>query len=179
MEVSATFYNWYKIVDNGDRTYYPSGASSAAGEKVYYTSAPVNGAIKDQSTKTTAYKWYTKQTTTTSNYTAIAPSGYVSATKTNDSKWTDWSKWSKSNPKTSDGRNRQIESRVKIKLQEIKSTSSTDWANLSTDYMSRDQLIRVFANKGYKVSSLKDINNAGEIRYQMKMLVRNKIGGNY
>ena len=179
LQVSATFYYWYKIVDNGDRTYYPSGASSAAGEKVYYTKAPVNGAIKDVSSKTTAYKWYTQSTSVTSTYTAVAPSGYVNATKTSDSKWSDWSNWSKSNPKISDGRNRQIESRVKIKLQEIKSTSSTDWVDLSTDYMSKDQLVRVFKNKGYNVSTLKDINNAGEIRYQIKMLVRNKKEGNY
>ena len=40
-------------------------------------------------------------------------------------------------------------------------------------------MIRVLQNKGYNIGTLKDINNNGEIRYQMKMLVRNKIGGNY
>ena len=179
IEVSATFYYWYKMVDNGDRTYYPSGASTANGERVYYTSAPTDGAIKDQATRATAYKWYKQDTTTTSNYTAVAPRGYINASKTGDSKWSDWSNWSKSNPKTSDGRNRQIESKVKIKLQEIKSVASTDWVDLSVDYMSEDQMIRVLQNKGYNIGTLKDINNNGEIRYQMKMLVRNKIGGNY
>jgi len=172
--VTVTFYNWYKIVDSGDRTYYPSGASSASGEKVYYTSAPVSGAIKDQASKTTAYKWYAESSSVTSNYTAIAPGGYINATKTNDSKWADWSKWSKSNPKISDGRNRQIESKVKIKLQEIKEVNSEDWANLSNDYISKEQLIRVFQNKGYNIGSINDINNNGDIRYQVKMMIRNK-----
>ncbi len=178
LQVSATFYNWYKIVDSGDRTYYPSGASTASGERVYYTSAPVEGAIKDQATRATAYKWYTQSTTTTSNYTAVAPSGYVSVARTNDSKWSDWSKWTKSNPKASDGRNRQVETKVKIKLQEIKSVESNDWQDLSVDYMTQDQMVRIFQNKGYNVSTLKDINNNGEIRYQMKMLIRNKREGN-
>ena len=57
--------------------------------------------------------------------------------------------------------------------------ASTDWTDLSVDYMSEDQMIRVFQNKGYNIGTLKDINNNGEIRYQMKLLVRNKIGGNY
>ncbi len=174
VQVTVTFYNWYKIVDNGDRTYYPSGSSTASGEKVYYTSAPKAGAIKDQATKTTAYKWYMQNTTTTSNYTAIAPGGYVNVEQTGISKWSDWSKWSKSNPKISDGRNRQIESRVKIKLQEIKQTASTDWENVGIDYMSQDSLIKVFQNQGFNVSTLEDINNNGNIRYQVKMLVRNK-----
>ena len=178
IQVSATFYNWYKIVDSGDRTYYPSGASTAAGEKVYYTSAPVNGAIKDEASKTTAYKWYAQSATTTSNYTAVAPSGYTNATRTEDSKWGDWSKWNKSNPKTSDGRNRQIESKVKIKLQEIKSVTSNDWVDLSNEYITREQLIRVFQNKGYNIGSINDINNNGDIRYQVKMQIRNKKGLN-
>ena len=174
VKTSATFYNWYKLVDGGDRTYYPSGASSASGERVYYTSAPVSGAIKDVASKATAYKWYAETSTVTSNYTAIAPGGYVSATKTSDSKWTDWSKWSKSNPKTSDGRERQIESKVKIKLQEIKGSTSTDWKDLSLEYVTKDQMIKAFQNTGYKVNTLDDINNNGEIRYQVKMFVRNK-----
>ena len=176
--VSVTFYNWYKMVDSGDRTYYPSGASSASGERVYYTSAPVSGAVKDQASKTTTYKWYTQTSSITPNYTATAPGGYISATKTEDSKWSDWSKWNKSNPKISDGRNRQIESKVKIKLQEIKQTSSTDWENLSVEYITKDQLIKVFQNKGYNIATINDINNNGDIRYQVKMQIRNKKGLN-
>ena len=175
--VSVTFYNWYKLVDSGDRTYYPSGASTAAGENTYYTKAPVEGAIKDAATKSTAYKWYYTESTTTKNYTAVAPSGYVSTEKTSDKKWGDWSKWSKSNPKINDGRNRQIESKVKIKLQEIKGSTSGDWEDLDDDYLSEEALIKVYQNKGYKVATLEDINNNGDIRYQVKMLVRNKKEG--
>jgi hypothetical protein len=178
VKVTKIFYNWYKLVDGGDRTYYPSGASSASGERVYYTSAPVSNAIKDPATKTTAYKWYAQTSTTTSSYTAVAPGGYIGATKTDDSKWSDWSKWSKSNPKISDGRNRQIESKVKIKLQEIKGSTSTDWKDLAIEYMTKEQMILAFQNKGYKVNTLDDINNNGEIRYQTKMFVRNKKGVN-
>ena len=35
-------------------------------------------------------------------------------------------------------------------------------------------MIKIFNDKGYKVTSLSDINNNGEIRYQIKMLLRNK-----
>ena len=175
--VSVTFYNWYKLVDSNDRTYYPSGASTASGEKTYYTSAPVTGAIRDLSTKATAYKWYYTDSTVTSNYTAVAPSGYISTEKTSDSKWGDWSKWSTSNPKISDGRNRQIESKVKIKLQEIKDTYSSDWVALNEDYMTEKQMYSVLQNKGYNVATLDDINNNGDIKYEVKMYLKNKKEG--
>ncbi len=175
--LTYTFYNWYKLVDSNDRTYYPSGASTASQENTYYTSAPVSGAIRDLSTKATAYKWYHTETSITDKYTAVAPSGNVSAEKTSDSKWGDWSKWSKSNPKISDGRNRQIESKVKIKLQEIKNTYSNDWKALDSNFMSEAQMISVLQNKGYKVGTLEDINNNGNIRYEVKMYLRNKKEG--
>ena len=76
------------------------------------------------------------------------------------------------------GRNRQIESKVKIKLQEIKGSTSSDWKDLAIEYMTKEQLILAFQNKGYKVNTLDDINNNGEIRYQTKMFIRNKKGVN-
>ena len=45
--------------------------------------------------------------------------------------------------------------------------------------MTKEQLILAFQNKGYKVNTLDDINNNGEIRYQTKMFIRNKKGVNY
>lgn len=174
---SATtyYYNWYKIVEEGPRTYYPSKASEAKGESVYYTEAPVKGAIMDIDTKTTAYKWYKSTKSTTSEYSAVAPSGYASATKTNVSKWSEWTDWSTKNPKINDGRIRNIETKTKIKLQQILETnSSSEYEDLSDEYVDETEMINIFNNKGYKVSSLTDINNNGEIRYQIKMYLRNK-----
>ena len=38
--------------------YYPSGSSTASGEKTYYPTSPVSGAIRDDATKATVYKYY-------------------------------------------------------------------------------------------------------------------------
>ena len=174
-KATRTYYNWYKIEEEGGRKYYPSGASEAKGEKVYYTEAPVAGAVKDTATKSTAYKWYKSTKSTTSEYTAVAPKGYASATKTNTSKWSEWTDWSTKNPKINDGRTRNIETKTKIKLQQILGTSSSsDYEDLSTEYVTEEEMIKIFNDKGYKVTSLSDINNNGEIRYQIKMLLRNK-----
>lgn len=171
--VTVTFYKWYKLESGTTRTYYPSGATKASGEKVYYIEAPVSNAIKDTSTKTTAYKWYKEINSVTSTYTAVAPSGYATATKTGSSKWSDWSDWTSSNPSTDDGRQREITTKTKIKLQEIKATGNT-WENLSNDYVTEEQLIKLFKEKGYEVKTLEDITNNGQIKYQLKMYVRNK-----
>jgi hypothetical protein len=176
--VTVTFYKWYKLENSTERTYYPSGSTTAGGEKVYYTEAPVSGAIKDTSTKATAYKWYKETKSRTDGYSAVAPSGYSTATKTSESKWGDWSGWNSSNPKTSDGRERQIETRVKIRLQEIKAGTNDNWENLSNEYLTEEQVIKVFNEKGYEVKTLEDITNNGEIRYKLQMTVRNKKGAN-
>ena len=166
-------YKWYKLT-NEVRRYYPSGSTTASGEKVYYTSAPVKNAIKDTTTRTNAYKWYSESKLVSSTFTAIAPSGYSTASKTNDYKWSDWTSWSTKNPKISDGRTRTVETKTKIKLQQIIPGESGGWTNLSQDYISEEELINIFKNKNYNVKTLEDINNNGEIRYQIKMYVRNK-----
>ena len=170
---TITFYYWYKIV-NGNRTYYPSGASSASGEKVYYVTEPFKGAIKDTSTKATAYKWYNETKSSTSGYSAVAPSGHSVATRASNYKWSDWSDWSTKNPSIKDGRERSIETKSKIKLQEIQGTTSSSWNNLSTDYLTEEELLELFKSKGYNVKTLEDINNNGQIRYQIELFVRNK-----
>ena len=178
-KITQTFYKWYKLVDGTERTYWPSNSKTAGGERVYYTEAPVSGAIKDTTTKATAYKWYKETKSRTDSYSAVAPSGYSTATKTNESKWGDWSGWSDKNPKTSDGRERQIETRVKIKLKQIKDGTNDNWENLSNDYLTEEQLIKVFNEKGYEnIKTLADITNNGEIRYKLQMSVRNKKGAN-
>lgn len=161
-------YKWYKI------SYYPSGSSNAEGEKAYYVSAPDSNAIKDTNTKATAYKWYRSTQTVTSSYTATAPSGYSTATKTTDYKWSDWSSWSTKNPKVNDGRSRTIETKSKIKLQQILGTTDSSWSNLTENYVSKEEMLEIFNNNKYNVKSLNDINSNGEIRYQIKMYVRNK-----
>ncbi len=170
--VTVTFYYWYKLDGNATKKYYPSGSSNESGEKVYYTSAPVEGASRDDSTKTTAYKWYKATEGTSSSYSAVAPSS--DATKTNDSKWGNWSSWSTKNPTVSDGRTRKIESKDKIKLQQILGTTEESWEDLSQTFISEEEMINVFKSKNYDVSSLKDINNNGELRYKVKMYIRNK-----
>ena len=171
--ITLTFYYWYKNTDDV-RTYYPSGSASASGENVYYVSEPFKGAIKDTSTRATAYKWYNEKIQTTSTYSAVAPSGYTSTKKTSDYKWSDWSNWSTTNPKVSDSREREIETKTKIKLQEIQGQTEESWQNLSEDYISENELINMFKQKGYKVNTLEDVLNNGQIRYQLKLFVRNK-----
>ena len=166
-------YNWYKLT-GGTKSYYPSKSSTAAGEKVYYTEAPIAGATKDTSTKATAFKWYKATEKETTEYTAVAPKGYSDATRTNKSKWGNWTEYSTKNPKVSDGRNRQIETKTKIKLQEIKGTSESSWENLSTTYVTEEEMINIYKQNKYNVNSLQDINNNGELKYDIKMIIRNK-----
>ncbi len=166
-------YNWYKLT-GGTKSYYPSKSSTAAGEKVYYIEAPIAGATKDTSTKATAFKWYKAREKETTEYTAVAPKGYSDATRTNKSKWGRWTEYSTKNPKVSDGRNRQIETKTKIKLQEIKGTSESSWENLSTTYVTEEEMINIYKQNKYNVNSLQDINNNGELKYDIKMIIRNK-----
>ena len=142
--LTITFYKWYKLEAGTTRSYYPSGSTTAGGEKVYYTEAPIKDAIKDTTTKATAYKWYRETKSRTDYYSAVAPSGYATATKT------------------------------KIRLQEIKSETNNNWINLADDYVTEERLISIFKEKGYDVKTLEDITNNGQIRYQLKMFVRNK-----
>lgn len=51
-----TQWQWYK--SGTGRKYYPSGSDTADKETTYYLNAPVNGAIKDETTKQTVYKFY-------------------------------------------------------------------------------------------------------------------------
>ncbi len=167
-------YNWYKLESSASRIYYPSGSSTAAGENVYYTSAPVSGAIKDTATKATVYKWYNSTSTQTKDYTAVAPSGYSGASKSVDSKWTEWSSYSTKNPKVSDGRTRQIETKTKIKLQAITGSTGDGWKDLTEEYLTEDELIEFLNSKNYRVNKLSDITNNGELKLKLQMLVRNK-----
>lgn len=51
-----TMWKWYK--NTTVKSYYPSGSSSSDKEDTYYITAPVENAIKDESTATTVYKYF-------------------------------------------------------------------------------------------------------------------------
>ncbi len=170
---TVTFYNWYRII-NESRKYYPSNKTTADGEKTYYTSAPVKNAIKDTDTKAIAYTWYKEVSSTSTKYTVTAPSGYYKVTKSSDYKWTDWTDWSKTDPKINDGRDRVVEKRTKIKLQEIQGVETAGWQNITTEYLTEENLIKLFKGRGYNVNSLEDITDNGQIKYQLVTFVRNK-----
>ena len=169
-------YYWYKYKETGEKKYYPSGSSKASGEKVYYTEAPVSGAIKDTTTKATAYKWYKQSTKTTSEYSAVAPSGYAAASKTSDFQYSNWSEWSVKNPKVSDGRDRTIETKIQMKIRPILNVSEDGWLPLddNTQYLTLEEMFTLFSNNDYDFESLEDINKDGTVRYQIKMYIRNK-----
>ena len=173
LKTPANYYKWYKF-ENETRSYYPSGSSTAAGEKTYYTSAPSSEYIKDASTEATAYNWYKNASTLTGNYFTTAPS--EGAVKSDQSRTTDWTEWS-TTPVYSLGSagTRTIETKVKLKIQEIKNSKATDYENIMKEYTEDiNVLIKAFQDKGYDVKSLEDIAMNGEIKYLSKMQVRNK-----
>lgn len=167
-------YNWYKIENNALKTYYPSNSNSASSESMYYLKSPINGAIKDENTKSTVYKWYREISSKTNEYTATCPKGNETCIKTKDSKWTDWSEYSVDDPKINDGRNRQIETRTKIKLQEIKGITNDSYKDLSDKYLNEYELIELLKQKNYSVNSLNDITNNGKLKLKIQMLIKNK-----
>lgn len=176
--VSVTFYNWYKQTGSNVKTYYPSGSTVASGEKMYYKEAPIDGAQKDTSTEVKAYKWYKETDGETSKYYSSAPE--ENATKIAKSeKWSSWSEWQNYEPeKLGNDGTRQIENRVKIKLQQIKEITDEDFKNIKENYMTEEELIKLFQDEGYKVENLLDITNNGDIRYKIKLFIRNKEGQN-
>jgi len=59
-EYTDTVYKWYTM--NTVKKYYPSNSSTAEGENTYYVTSPVSGAIKDETTMSTVYKFYKSDT---------------------------------------------------------------------------------------------------------------------
>lgn len=51
-----TMWKWYNNATL--KVYYPSGSSDVNKENTYYVDAPITGAIKDETTKATVYKFY-------------------------------------------------------------------------------------------------------------------------
>lgn len=154
------------------RSYYPSNATSAAGENTYYQNAPVSGLVKDDSTAAQVSKWYKTITNVTDKYYATAPSS--GATKASDGVWGNWSSYQTSQPKAYTN-TRQIESRIKVKYQKITAGVSTDtWKSITDNWVSESELISAFQENGYQVNTLKEIEDASDLRYQVKLEYRNR-----
>ena len=154
------------------RKYYPSNASSASGEKTYYQSAPASGLVKDENTVAQVSKWYKTITNVTDKYYATAPTN--GATKASDGVWGSWSNYQTAQPK-SYSKTRQIESRIKVKYQRITGVSSTDtWKAITDGYVSESELISAFQAANYQVNTLKEIEDASDLRYQVKLEYRNR-----
>ena len=169
---TLTAYNWYKL-GNGERTYYPSGSKLASGEKTYYSEAPATNLIRDEQTVTTGWKWYKSTETETPTYYATSP--MVGATRTNKSRWSDYSNWTTAKPESlSPNGIREIQTKTRIDLRRITSSGNSEWKVFNNEYLALDDLIKELKNKGYKVDSLKDIILSGELRYKTKLLIRDK-----
>ncbi len=167
--VSITVYQWYRFTDE-IRSYYPSGQSNVTNEKVFYKTAPVTGALKDMTTETTAYKWYKLVSGQVSGYSVEAPD--ENATRTTNYRWTSWTDWSSTKPKSSSYR--EIQSKQKVKLQNVDSISEENWLSIFTNYQQESEMISKFKELGYPVNTLSDINASGDIKYALKLFYRNK-----
>lgn len=154
------------------KKYYPSNASSASGEKTYYQSAPASGLIKDENTVAKVSKWFKTITNVTDKYYATAPS--TGATKASDGVWGNWSNYQTAQPKAYSG-TRQIESRIKVKYQKITAVNGADtWKAITDGYVSESELISAFQAANYQVNTLKEIEDASDLRYQVKLEYRNR-----
>ncbi len=148
--------------------YYPSGASSASGEKTYYTSSPASG-YTNKTARSLAYKWYKLTKTGTSSVASnTAPDSL--ATKSNSYSLGDWSDWTTTKPKENSGV--KVETKNKIKLQQIKGTDSKDWKDITKGYVSKSQLIKAFNDEN--ITTLKNVNENGQVKYKYKMYYRNR-----
>lgn len=158
---------WYKATI----TYY--GNTSPTGQVPYYKKAPVAGAIKDESTGKTVYKWYKLvESGSTQTYSAVAPT--EDAVKTADYQWGNWSKYSKTAPEKIKG-SREIETKVKVKLQQLLDNGSSSKIEISSEYLTEDELIKKLQAKGFKVYTLSDVYLNGEINLDIKLRYRNRI----
>lgn len=168
---TAVGYNWYKL-EYTEKKYYPSNATDVSKENTYYVSAPIAGLIKDTSTTTTGWKWYKKVSSQTINYYTTAPQS--DATKTGTSKWTEFTSWATTKPASlGNAGTRIVETKNKIKLRTILGDSD-EWLTFNEEFMDLEPLLLLLQEKGYKVYSLDDINTSGELRYKIKLYVRNK-----
>lgn len=139
----------------------------------YYLTSPANGAIKDESTAAqVSTKWYKLVTKVTDKYYATAPES--GATKAGSGVWGSWSSYQTTEPKAYSG-TRQIESRVKVKYQKITVVDGAEvWTPITNGYVSESELISAFQNANYQVNTLKEIEDANDLKYEIKLEYRNR-----
>ena len=160
------------MVDSTTRKYYPSNSANANEEKNYYLTAPITGAIKDDSTATNVSKYFKTITSTTDKYYSTAPS--TGATKVGDGIWGSWTDYQKTQPKAY-ANTRQIETRTKVVYKKVNNNSNLDkWVAISDEYLSETDLIAKFQSLGYEVTTLEDIESAKDLRYKVKLQYRNR-----
>lgn len=159
------------MVESTGKKYYPSGSTNASGENTYYVSAPVSGAKKDDNTAAQVSKYFKTVTSTTSKYYATSPSN--GASKVGNGVWGSWSSYQTSQPKSYSSR--QIETRTKVVYKKIKDGIGTDnWVAISDQFLSEADLISQFQSLGYEVNTLSDIEQASDLRYQVKLQYRDR-----
>ena len=160
------------MVESTIRKYYPSNSATAAGEKNYYLTAPITGAIKDESTAANVSRYFKTITKTTDKYYSTAPS--TGATKVGDGIWSNWTEYQTTQPKAY-ANTRQIETRTKVVYKKVNNTSNLDkWVAIVDEYLSEADLIAKFQSLGYQVTTLEDIENAKDLRYKVKLQYRNR-----
>lgn len=116
-----------------------------------------------------ASRYYKEVITTTDKYYQKAPT--ATSIKVGDGRWGSWSEYRTTKPKEYD--TRTIESRNKIKY-ELKDSSTDNWDKISDDYLTLEEFINKLKSLEYNVSSIKDINNNEELKYDVQLKYRNK-----
>lgn len=155
------------------KVYYPSGSSSAAGEKAYYTSAPAGGYThKTEGRK--VYKWYKLSKTGTSSVASNAKPD-ANATRTNKYTFGPWSKWT--TKKIVGTEFKQVQTKQKVKIQKYTDVKKEDFKEITNGYVTEKELIKAFQDKKHDVKTLKDINSNGKLKYKLQMYYRNRIEG--
>lgn len=164
--LTACSSKWY----NATKTYI--GNSSPTGQLPYYETAPSSDAIKDEATKATGYKWYKLVNgVTTTEYFATSPQ--QDAIKTNVFKWGEWTNYSSTSPKVIKG-DREIQKKVKVKIQQILTSDESSWKNVSDNYLTEEELIKKLQDLGYLVNTVDDINSNGDLRVSTKLYLRDR-----
>lgn len=160
------------MVEKTTRKYYTSGSSDASLEKTYYLKAPVEGAIKDEESAALVSRYFKIETKVTSKYYSTAPASDY--TKVGEGVWGSWSEYQTTQPKAY-ADTREIETRTKVVYKKITSNNNLEnWVAISEDYLSETDLIAAFKSAGYQVNTLKDIEDANDLRYEVKLQYRDR-----
>ena len=160
--------NTYEWFTETKITYYPSGSETASGEQTYFKDSPVANAIRDDTTQTTAYKWY-KTILKDFGYSKYQP---VYGATRGEQIWSDWTEYSLSRPGANSSR--QIEERKLITLARNATSGDVTTTNITNGYVSEEDLITALKNAGYEtVETLTDVMELQDINYRVQMYYRN------